>query len=171
MLREYEIKNYEITKYFENQNPIKQLESIKGTVKKNDEFNKLKTYNHKIYTGMKIGGEHYWNYNNGRWYEKKKAPNKWKITFNCIKERTHSAPQNTGAQVGTKYHWFIIADQIAEKLNANSYMTTMRGTKYKIGHKRPHWKQFSYDYCEQKNYKEQLIQILEDTLARLKSER
>ncbi|MFX1275071.1 MAG: hypothetical protein ACFFAT_08515, partial [Promethearchaeota archaeon] len=73
-----------------------------------------------------------------------------------------------GANIGTKYHWYIIADQIATKLDSNSYMTQMKGIKFKIGHKRPHWKTFSYNYPEQQSYKERLISTLEYVLEQLK---
>jgi hypothetical protein len=64
-----------------------------------------------------------------------------------------------------------MADQIATKLDANSYMTKLKGVKFKIGHKRPNWKNFSYDYPEQESYKERIIKALEDTLDKLKNER
>ncbi|MBD3196796.1 MAG: hypothetical protein GF317_17195 [Candidatus Lokiarchaeota archaeon] len=133
-------------------------------------YNDLKTYKNQIYTGMEIGKSHYWNYNNGKWYEVKNAPDKWKFTFNCVKKRYHSAPRNTGASIQTKYHWYLLGDQIATKLDANSYLTTFKGIKYKIGHKRPYWKKFSYEYPEQLSYKDKLIQILEDILYQLKRE-
>ncbi|MFW9876767.1 MAG: hypothetical protein ACFFG0_27040 [Candidatus Thorarchaeota archaeon] len=134
---------------------------------KNSEYNSLKSYNNKIYTGMAIGGIHQWNYTDGKWYEMKKAPNRWTFSFNSIKTRLHAAPSNTGAHVGTKYHWYIMADQIATKLDTNSYMTQMKGVKFKIGHKRPHWKTFSYNYPEQQSYKERLISTLEYILRQL----
>lgn len=134
-------------------------------------YDTFKTYNDQVYTGMKVGGSHNWNYNNGIWYETKESPNKWSFQFDCIKTRTKSAPLNTGANVNTKYHWYIIADQIATKMDANSYTTSMKGIKFKVGHKRPYWKTFSYNYPEQIPYKERIIQILEDTINRLKSER
>jgi len=119
---------------------------------------------------MKIGDSHYWTYNNGEWYEIKKAPDRWTFKFDCIKTRVKSAPANSGANVQTKYHWYIIADQIATKIDANSYMTSMKGVKFKIGHKRPHWKTFSYNYPEQMSYKGRIIEILENILKQLKKE-
>ena len=141
------------------------------TGKKNKDLSKydtLKSYNNKLYTGMKIGGSHKWKYDNGRWFETKKAPDRWMFSFNSIKTRLHAAPQNSGANVRTKYHWYIMADQIATKLDDNSYMTQMKGVKFKIGHKRPHWKTFSYNYPEQQSYKQRLINTLEYVLEKLK---
>ena len=133
-----------------------------------EKYNALKKFNDKIYTGMTIGDSHCWNYNNGKWIETKTAPDRWKINFESLKTRVKSAPLNTGALRGTKFHWYIIADQIAKKVDSNSYMTSMKGVKFKVGHKRPHWKTFSYNYPEQLSYKERLIEILEYILKKLK---
>ncbi|TFG23433.1 MAG: hypothetical protein EU529_07400 [Promethearchaeota archaeon] len=71
--------------------------------------------------------------------------------------------------VKTQFHWYIIADQIAAKLNANSYMTSMKCVKFKVGHKRPYWRAFSYESPYQIGYKERIIEILENILRELKS--
>ena len=134
-------------------------------------YNELKKFHDKIYTGMRVGQFHHWNYNDGHWYEKKIAPNEWQIKFKSIKTRYQAAPSNSGARIGTKYHWYIIADQIATKLDDNSYITDLKGVKFKVGHKRPYWKSFSYEYPEQDGYKERVIQILEETLKKLKNEK
>ncbi|NHJ19607.1 MAG: hypothetical protein EAX91_01595 [Candidatus Lokiarchaeota archaeon] len=136
---------------------------------KHNFYDELKEHNGKFYTGMKIGGSHKWHYNEGRWFETKIAPDQWTFNFHSIKTRFHSAPINTGAKLNTKYHWYIIADQIASKLDSNSYITNMKGLKFKIGHKRPNWRSFSYQYPEQEGYKERVIKILEDTLNKLKN--
>lgn len=133
-----------------------------------DSYDSVKNFNGKVYTGMKIGSLHQWFYKNGTWIEKKKAPDRWQIKFDCVKNRAHHAPRHSGAKINTKYHWYIIADQIATKLDANSYMTSMKGLKFKMGHKRPNWRKFSYNYSEQKSYKERLIEILEYILRKLK---
>jgi hypothetical protein len=46
----------------------------------------------------------------------------------------------------------------------------MHGLKYKIGHKRPYWKGFSYTYKDQKSYRQKLIEILRETLLKLEQE-
>ena len=120
---------------------------------------------------MKIGGTHKWLYNNGKWFETKVAPDQWTFNYQSTKTRFQSAPINSGAKLNTKYHWYMIADQIASKLDANSYITNMKGIKFKIGHKRPNWKKFSYQYPEQESYKERVVKILESALAKLKNER
>ena len=132
-------------------------------------YNSLKKYNNKVYTGMRVGGSHNWNYTNGKWHETKIEPDKWSFKFNSLKTRVNPAPNNTGAGIKTKFHWYIIADQIATKIDSNSYMTSMNGVKFKIGHKRPYWKAFSYNYHKQVPYKERIIKILEEILVELKN--
>ena len=133
-------------------------------------YDDLKIYNDKIYTGMKVGSSHSWIYNNGKWFETKITPDKWTISFDSLKTRITPAPTKTGATRKTKFHWYIIADQIATKFDENSYMTSMKGVKFKVGHKRPDWRTFSYNYPNQISYKEHIMQILEDTIKKLKEE-
>ncbi|MFX1374732.1 MAG: hypothetical protein ACFFA0_02865 [Promethearchaeota archaeon] len=118
---------------------------------------------------MKVGGSHSWNYNNGKWFETKKAPDKWTFSFDSLKTRIIPAPRNTGATRKTQFHWYIIADQIATKVDQNSYTTSMKGVKFKIGHKRPEWRTFSYNYPNQITYKERIIKILEEVIKKLKA--
>ncbi|MFX1328344.1 MAG: hypothetical protein ACFE91_09380 [Promethearchaeota archaeon] len=132
-------------------------------------YNSLKKYHEKIYTGMRVGGSHHWKYNNGKWVETKNAPDKWSFNFDSMKTRINPAPNNTGASINTKFHWYIIADQIATKIDENSYITSMKGIKFKIGHKRPYWKTFSYNYPNQISYKDRVIEILEEILEELKN--
>ena len=54
------------------------------------------------------------------------------------------------------------------KIDADSYTTFMSGVKYKIAHKRPHWRKWSSEYPEQTSEAEKLIAVLEETLARLR---
>ena len=49
-------------------------------------------------------------------------------------------------------------------------MTQMKGIKYKVGHERPQWQTFSYNYPKQNSYREQVIKILGDVLNNLKNE-
>ena len=133
-----------------------------------NQYNELKEYNGKLYTGMLIGSSHNWFYPNGKWNETKLAPDKWKFTFESLKTRSHSAPENSGAAKGTTYHWYIIADQKATKLDSDSYQTIMEGLKFKIGHKRPHWKTFSYNYEDQISYNEKVMNAIQETIDALK---
>ncbi len=133
-------------------------------------YDELKEFNGKVYTGMLIGSSHNWVYPNGKWVETKVAPDKWKFSFESIKRRSRSAGDNTGAAKGTIYHWYIIADQKATKLDNDSYQTSMSGMKFKIGHKRPYWRKFSYDYEDQVPYKSKVTQVLKETLDELKND-
>ncbi|MBD3351790.1 MAG: hypothetical protein GF364_09925 [Candidatus Lokiarchaeota archaeon] len=143
----------------------------KQTVSNREYYDKMKEYNGQKYSGMQIGSSHKWHYNDGVWIEKKITPDQWEINFKCNKLRFHQAPVNSGAKVKTKYHWYIIADQKAQKLNSNTYETIMNGIKFKIGHKRPSWKKWSYHYPQQKSYREKIIEILENILNNLKNNR
>ncbi|TFG01508.1 MAG: hypothetical protein EU539_13980 [Promethearchaeota archaeon] len=118
---------------------------------------------------MKVGNSHVWNYKNGLWRETKLTPDRWEFIFNALKTRTKMAPKNSGAKINTKYHWFMMADQLATKINQNSYMTSMKGLKFKVGHKRPHWKTFTYGYSEQISYKERIIKFLETIISELRN--
>lgn len=136
-------------------------------------FNDIKTFKGedgqevKKYSGMPIGMSHHWDYPNGKWDETKVSPDEWNIKFKAIKRRQVAAPDGSGAGQGTEYHWLIIADQRVKKINANEYQTELTGTKFKIGHKRPYWKDMSYTYKEQKPYHESVsekLKVIKDRL-------
>src|ERR1700748_3710738 len=99
-------------------------------------FNKFKSFNGKLYTGVQIGRGHHWNYDAGDWKETKITPDLWEISYAVTKRRVGHAPDQSGVPVGTEYHWYILAHQTAKKLNANDYDTKMMGLKFKIAHKR-----------------------------------
>jgi hypothetical protein len=132
-------------------------------------YDTVKNYNGVSYSGMQIGGTHNWLYKNGIWNETKLTPDKWKINFKCEKHRMREAPQDSGAGIGSGFNWFIIADQKAIKRNENVYSTEMNGLKFKVGHKRPQWKNWSYNYPEQPSYKQSVIQLLEEVLKQLRT--
>ncbi|MHA1299313.1 MAG: hypothetical protein ACTSO9_07760 [Candidatus Helarchaeota archaeon] len=134
-------------------------------------YDTIKEYNGEKYSGMRIGGKHSWNYKNGIWNETKISPKKWKIEFICNKYRKTLAPPETGAPLKTGFHWYIIADQKVIKIDENTYETVMNGFKFKIGHKRPNWKQFSYNYSHNESYEDVVIKILEETLERLRAKK
>ena len=93
-------------------------------------------YDCRRLAGMTTGRAHHWLYGTGEWKEKKVAPEKWEIVYNATKRRADRAPESSGAQVGSAYHWFVLAHQYEEKINANEYATRMVGLKYKLSHKR-----------------------------------
>jgi hypothetical protein len=99
-------------------------------------YDEFKEYEGQKYTGMKIGRAHKWYYGEGEWKEKKITPDLWEISYAVTKRRAGRAPEGSGVPVGTEYHWYILAHQNVEKLNANDYTTSMSGLKFKIAHKR-----------------------------------
>ena len=96
-----------------------------------------------------------------------KPPAKWKFTYNVGKKRAGHAPEGSGVPVGTEYHWYIIADQIVKKLDANNYSTEMTGSKYKVAHKRATKENWSADNAKQKR---EIIKILKDMIAKLETQ-
>lgn len=131
------------------------------------QYNKIKEYKGKKYSGVKVGHGHKWQYEAGEWKETKTAPDKWKFTYKVDKKRAGHAPEGSGAPVGTEYHWYIIADQIVKKLDANNYSTEMTGSKYKVAHKRVTKENWSADTAKQKR---EIIKILKDMIAELETQ-
>src|SRR6476620_6673831 len=95
-----------------------------------------KTFHGQRYTGIAVGRTHKWYYDQGEWREKKITPDLWSISYEVKKRRAGRAPEGSGVPVGTEYHWYILAHQNVRKLNANDYMTSLTGIKYKLAHKR-----------------------------------
>jgi hypothetical protein len=130
-------------------------------------FDDMKSFNGQKYTGMPVGLSHHWNYPNGEWDETKVAPDLWKIRFTSLKSRKTPAPEGSGVPLKTSYHWYIMADQRVVKTTKDDYQTEMQGLKFKIGHKRPYWKNWSYGYEGQPTYRQRLIGILQSALQQL----
>jgi hypothetical protein len=130
-------------------------------------YNRYKEYEGRQYTGMAIGRTHHWHYDRGDWKERKVTPDKWELTYSTTKRRAGKAPEGSGAPVGTGYHWFILAHQYVEKLNANDYSTQMAGLKFKLAHKRAATGKWSVSGEKQRK---ELIQILKDLIADLQKE-
>lgn len=130
------------------------------------QYDKLKEFRGKKYSGVKVGRGHKWQYEAGEWKEKKVTPSKWQFTYKVGKKRAGKAPEGSGAKVGTQYHWYIIADQIVKKLDANNYSTEMTGNKYKIAHKRADKDQWSANDPKQRK---EMIKILKELIAELET--
>src|SRR5215211_443170 len=99
-------------------------------------YDRLKDFHGQRYTGMKVGRGHTWRYDAGKWVEKKVTPDQWDFHYAVVKRRAGRAPEGSGAPVGTAYRWYILAEQVVTKLDANSYMTEMVGHKLKVAHRR-----------------------------------
>lgn len=131
-------------------------------------FDQVKTHEGQAYSGMRVGGAHDWSYPDGRWRERKMDPDRWTFTFQAMKRRRVPAPDDSGAEPGSAYDWLVIARQTARKVDANAYRTLMRGLKFKVGHKRPHWKEFSYEYPDQRPQHAQAQAFLEEVVRDLR---
>ena len=130
----------------------------------------IRLHNGQIYSGMPVGGVHNWNYHDTAWSETKMTPELWKFRFDAIKSRTVPAPINSGVEVKSAYHWLVVADQQVIKISKDDYQTAMQGLKFKIGHKRPYWKKFSYGYKGQIPYKQKVINSLLQVVEQLQQE-
>jgi hypothetical protein len=133
-------------------------------------YDDIKEFEGRKYTGMSVGGAHTWIYPKGIWRERKVAPDRWEFAFSSIKERERSAPVGSGVPPNTQYHWYILAHQRVRKVDQDSYSTFMHGVKYKLAHKRPHWRKWSSQYPQQPSEREKVIAILQETLRQLREE-
>jgi hypothetical protein len=154
--------------------PLKRGESKKNSTKAATpakdiakSYNTFKTYNGKQYTGMKIGRSHKWYYDKGEWREKKISPDDWEFTYAVTKRRAGKAPEGSGVPVGTQYHWYILAHQHVQKLNANDYSTAMTGFKFKVAHKRFDKEKWSTSENAQRK---RIIRLLQNMIAQLEAE-
>ncbi len=129
-------------------------------------YDKIKEYKGKKYSGVKVGHGHKWYYQEGVWKETKTAPNKWKIHYAVGKRRAGKAPEGSGAAVGTQYRWYIIADQVVKKLDANNYSTEMTGVKYKIAHKRAEKDKWS---APDEKQRREMVKALKEVIADLEN--
>ena len=66
-------------------------------------YNKLKQFDGKKYTGMKVGGSHRWYYDKGEWKEKKVSPDKWRLVMR---------PQSGGLDMPQKVLVFLLVQSI-----------------------------------------------------------
>jgi hypothetical protein len=108
-------------------------------------YDDVKTSGGQAYSGMAVGRGHRWDYE-GLWAERKLAPDRWAFTFEATKRRREAAPEGSGCAIGSQFHWLVVAHQYVRKVDANAYATFMSGHKYKVGHKRPAWPSWSYEY-------------------------
>jgi hypothetical protein len=130
-------------------------------------YDTFKEFEGQRYTGMKIGRGHKWRYDEGDWIEKKITPDKWEIRFTTVKRRRGHAPEGSGVPVGTEYHWYVLADQTARKLDANNYATDMIGYKFKLAHKRADKETWS---ASDEARRRRLVKILKQMAADLEQQ-
>ena len=116
---------------------------------------------------MAVGRSHKWHYDKGVWKETKITPDEWEISYAVTKRRAGKAPEGSGAAVGTEYSWFILAHQHVKKLDANSYSTALKGSKFKIAHKRAGKEKWNISELTQKKH---LLKVLEMMTEKLRKE-
>lgn len=133
-------------------------------------YDDAKTHEGRAYSGMRVGGSHDWDYPDGRWQETKVAPDRWDVRFESLKRRRRAAPEDSGAAPGTMYHWLVLGHQRVRKLDADTYATLLEGVKWKIAHRRPHWRAWSSEYPEQPSARRKTIEVLEAALTELRAE-
>lgn len=129
-----------------------------------------KSYGSAKFHGMKVGGVHRWTYPDGQWQERKLAPDRWDLTFTSLKRRNRRAPAGSGAEVGSGYHWLIVAHQWVDKLDANTYATQTEGTKYLVAFRKADWPVWNTQLRNAKRHaRERTIAALEDMIRRVKA--
>src|ERR1041384_7310011 len=129
-------------------------------------YDELKEFRGKRYTGMRVGRSHKWRYDAGEWKERKVTPDRWEFTDSVVKRRAGHAPEGSGAPVGTAYHWYIVADQVVTKIDANSYTTVMTGHNLKIAHQRAGRSSWS---ASERAKNKQLVKLLRELADDLES--
>ena len=125
-------------------------------------YNDKKQYGGRFYTGMEVNTGHRWNYMNGIWTEIKYDPENYNIEFDCQKHRIGFLDRNgkwqntelwpnkpgSGAAVGTKYRYAILAVQEVEKISCSDYKTHMTGEKVIVDYQYPN-RDWSSKYQEE----------------------
>src|ERR1043165_1849635 len=129
-------------------------------------YDQVKEFGGQRYTGMKVGPSHTGRYDAGEWKERKVTPDRWEFRYAGVKRRAGRAPEGSGAPVGTAYHWYIIADQVVTKLDANSYQTEMVGHKLKLSHRRADKTSWS---ASERARRKQLVKLLRELADDLES--
>ncbi len=133
-------------------------------------YDDVKEFEGEAYSGMAVGGRHVWHYTDAVWREEKVAPDRWAFTLTSVKRRDEPSPPGSGVPPLTEYHWYLLAHQWVRKIDQDSYRTFMSGVKYKLAHKRPHWRDWSDAYPGNPTSREAVRRILETTLDRLGAE-
>lgn len=133
-------------------------------------YHDVKVHQGQHYTGMRVGGRHSWRYE-GTWREVKTSPAQWNLEFHgrefsyeARKSRARAAPEGSGCDVGTTFHWLILGSQFATKVDANSYDTFLTGLKWRIGAQQP-GEPWSYERPGEKGAKARVVEALDGLLA------
>lgn len=131
-------------------------------------YEDVKEHGGKSYRGMKVGGSHLWTYPDGKWTERKLTPQRWDVAFTSLKRRRRRAPEGSGAEVGSGYHWLIVAHQWAGKMDANTYATHLEGSKHLLSFRKPGWRGWTTQQKGHTSARLRTIAILEELIEELR---
>lgn len=88
---------------------------------------------------MPVGGQHNWNYSDTTFLENPSSMHEAQalmgvdVRYDSVKTRARKAPKNSGAGVGTVYHWHIVADLTMKPAkNGQGIAIEIKGQKYKV---------------------------------------
>jgi hypothetical protein len=129
-----------------------------------------KSHAGQAYRGMKVGGVHLWTYPEGKWAERKVTPQRWDVAFTSLKRRRRRAPEGSGAEVGSGYHWLIVAHQWVGKLDANTYATHLEGSKHLLSFRKPGWKGWTTQQRGHTSARLKAIAALEELIEELRDQ-
>lgn len=120
------------------------------------------------YRGMNVGGVHQWTYPDGKWTERKVTPQRWDVAFTSLKRRRRNAPDGSGAEVGSGYHWLVVAHQWVGKLDANTYATHLEGSKHLLAFRKPGWQGWTTQQRGHTSARLKAIAALEELIEELR---
>lgn len=120
------------------------------------------------YRGMRVGGVHRWTYPDGKWTERKVTPQRWDVAFTSRKVRRNKAPDNSGAEVGSGYHWLVVAHQWVGKMDDNTYATHLEGTKHLLAFRKAGWQGWTTQQRGHTSARLRAIMALEELVAELR---
>lgn len=123
-------------------------------------FSGIKEHRGAPYSGSRVGVNKAWAAG-GRWREVKVSPEKWGFEWTGTQTRLGSqAPAGSGADVGSEFHYLLLAHQFVRKADENTYESRLVGSKYQVGHKKPGWLLWSHEYAGQESERDRVERIL-----------
>ena len=94
--------------------------------------------------GFKPGKSTYtWDFLNAKWKDHRLDARDHTFILKARFEKAKDAYPSLTGEVGIEFHWFVFGDQIARKVDRDSFETLMTGTRCLLGYKKPSWRQFS----------------------------
>lgn len=123
-------------------------------------FADVKEHRGQDYAGSRVGSVHSW-WAPGTWQEVKLSPEKWGFEWAGTQERIKAtAPPGSGADLGSEFHYLLVAHQFVRKADENTYESRVVGSKHQVGHKRAGWLQWSHEYPGQESERDRIERLL-----------